>query len=440
MSERLDDAAREETCAGNQFISNYPPYSCWSAEEVPRVHALLATKGDPGVPLGIYVHLPFCRKRCDFCFFKVYTDKNARQIEQYLEAVLAETRDYARRPRVAGRSPDFVYFGGGTPSYLSTTQLEYLFDGMREILPWKAGSEVTFECEPGTLQPQKLEALARLGVTRLSLGIENFDEEILALNNRAHRSKEIFASWEAARAVGFPQINVDLIAGMVGESEENWRSCVEETIRLAPDSVTIYQMEVPYNTTLYRRMEEGHEEVAPVADWATKRRWVDFAFAKLEAAGYHASSAYTLVRGADATFRYRDALWHGADLLGLGVSSFSHLGGLHYQNEHAFEPYVERVARGELPILRAMAPSDEELMIRELVLQMKTGRVSARYFQDKFGIDPRSRFAPILERQRRDGFLEIDGGEIRATRTGLMRIDRLVREYFLPEHQDVRYA
>ncbi len=443
MSESHDERLleeQEETRAGNEFIANYPPFSLWNAEAIPRVYEVLDRKPRSDVPLGIYVHLPFCRKRCDFCFFKVYTDKNSRQITLYLDAVLRELEGLAARPYFAGRRLDFVYFGGGTPSYLSTVQLERLFGGMQAILPWSSVKEVTFECEPGTLQGNKLEALARMGVTRLSFGVENFDEKILELNNRAHRREEIFRAWAVAREVGFPQINLDLIAGMVGETDANWRSTVAETVKLAPDSVTIYQMEVPHNTTIYQHMQEQGEDVAPVADWATKRRWVDYAFHELERVGFEVASAYTVARGRDHGFQYRDALWHGADLAGIGVSSFSHLGGVHYQNEHAFEPYVQRSLAGELPILRALAPSPKELMIREFVLQMKTGHVETGYFQKKFGTDLQREFAPILERHRARGWLELAPGEIRATRAGLLRIDRILRDYFLPEHQDIRYA
>ncbi|MCZ6596312.1 MAG: coproporphyrinogen-III oxidase family protein, partial [Planctomycetota bacterium] len=332
----------------------------------------------------------------------------------------------------------FVYFGGGTPSYLSTTQLRSLFGVMRELIDWEPDAEVTFECEPGTLQMGKLELLHELGVTRLSLGVENFDPGILELNNRAHRAKEIYDVFAAARKVGFAQINIDLIAGMVGETDENWTRCLEETVRLLPDSVTLYQMEVPHNTTLFQRMKDGRTEVAPVADWDTKRRWAAEGFERLEAAGYRVGSAYTAARG-EATFVYRDALWHGADLLGVGVSSFSHVGGVHFQNDLAFESYVRRVEAGEPPLWRGMRLTDDERMVRELVLQMKLGDVDTTYFERKFGVDLPKRFAPQLETHARQGWLSVEGDRIRASRAGLLRIDSLLPDYFLEEHRDARY-
>ena len=369
------DTREEATRVGNYFVSNYPPYSFWKPEHVPAVARTLAQPSPPGVPLGIYVHIPFCRQRCDFCYFKVYTDKNSKEIRRYLEGVRRELALYAPKARFAGRRARFVYFGGGTPSYLSAEQLAELFESVRAVFPWDAVEEVAFECEPGTLSDVKLSELKRLGVTRLSLGVENFDPHVLEINNRAHRAAEIHRTWRAARAAGFEQINIDLIAGMVGETEANWRACVEQTIALAPESVTIYQMEVPYNTTLFQRMREARSEAAPVADWDTKRRWTAEAFARLEQAGYRVGSAYTAARGERTRFVYRDELWRGADLLGIGVSSFSHVGGVHFQNEHEFERYLERVEAGEPPVGRALELGPEERMIREFILQLKLGRV-----------------------------------------------------------------
>src|SRR5439155_19606627 len=164
----------------------------------------------PGTALGLYLHIPFCRKRCKFCYFRVYTDKNARDVEVYLDALVRELELYGRLPCVGGRSLHFVYFGGGTPSYLSAAQLRGLFDRVQALFPWNQAAEVTFECEPGTLQQHKLETLKALSVTRLSLGIENFDDKILEANGRAHLSAEIHRSYEWARDLGFPQINIDL--------------------------------------------------------------------------------------------------------------------------------------------------------------------------------------------------------------------------------------
>jgi len=312
---------------------------------------------------------------------------------------------------------------------------------MKAILPWDAAEEVAFECEPGTLTDHKLKVIRDIGVTRLSLGVENFSDHILEINGRAHRSKEIRRAYNYARELGFPQINIDLIAGMVEETEANWGDCVRQTLELSPDSVTIYQMEIPYNTTIYQEMKAAGKLTAPVADWQTKRQWVDYAFAELEKAGYTVASGYTAVKDPSRTrFIYRDSLWQGADLIGLGVASFSHVGGTHFQNQHEFEPYVAKLREGRLPVCRALTPTADERLIRELVLQFKLGRVSRSYFESKFGVDILKRFEEALATLKDGGFLLLDGDWLRLTRDGLLQVDRLVHEFFLPEHRNTRYA
>lgn len=427
---------RSATLAGNYFISNYPPFSFWTEDQKIEVEVALNSEPVPGTKLGLYHHIPFCRKRCHFCYFRVYTDKNAGEIQAYLDATIREFRSIAQRPLLRDRRPYFVYFGGGTPSYLSARQLTELTDELKAIMPWDDAKEVAFECEPGTLNPGKLTAIKQIGVTRLSLGIENFDDHILEINGRAHRSGEVFKAYERARAEQFDQINVDLIAGMVEETEANWQRNIEQTIALRPDSVTIYQMEIPYNTTIYKEMKAEGKLAAPVADWQTKRRWVKEAFAALESAGYTVGSGYTAVLNPARTkFVYRDELWSGADLVGLGVASFSHAAGVHYQNLTELEPYLAAVNAGELPIKRAFRTSPEERMIREFILQMKLGRVELGYFQEKFGVDIARRFSEQLAHLADEGLLTAADTELRLSRDGLLCVDTLLHEFFLQQHR-----
>ena len=431
----------EATTPGNYFVSNYPPYSFWTPDHVSEAYEALERPAVSGTPLGIYLHIPYCRKRCHFCYFKVYTDPDSGEIESYLDAVIQELDLYSKKAFVSGRRPRFIYFGGGTPSFISSRQLTRLVNAMKSILPWDSAEEITFECEPGTLTEGKLKVIRDLGVTRLSLGIENFDDHLLEINGRAHRSKEVHRAYQFARSIGFPQINVDLIAGMVGETTPNWHDCIRKTIDLGADSVTIYQMEIPYNTTVAREMKVLGQTSAPVADWKTKREWVKYAFSELEAAGYSVASAYTAVRDPSRThFLYRDLLWTGGDMVGLGVASFSHVGGTHFQNRHDLDPYFAALREGTLPLYRALTPTFEERMIRELILQMKLGHLQRDYFQNKFGVDVQQRFAEPLRRLEGQGFVTIDPQSIRLSRDGLLRVDQLLHDFFLPDHRTARYV
>src|SRR5438874_9227263 len=159
---------KKTTEVGSYFVANYPPFSVWSNKHAPDLLAALDRPAKPETKLGLYLHIPFCRKRCKFCYFRVYTDKNSSDVETYSNALVKEVELYSRLNGVGGRLPEFIYFGGGTPSYLSATQLGSLMTRLQKLFPWDRARELTFECEPGTLQQHKLAALKQLGVTRLS--------------------------------------------------------------------------------------------------------------------------------------------------------------------------------------------------------------------------------------------------------------------------------
>jgi oxygen-independent coproporphyrinogen-3 oxidase len=433
--------ATDRTEVGNYFIANYPPFSVWKkdAVEADARPALRAPAGD--VPLGLYLHIPFCRKRCHFCYFRVYTDKNASEVQAYLDVLAREWELYSAQPAIAGRPLNFVYFGGGTPSYISTAQLEGLVRRMDRVSSWRSAEEITFECEPGTLTEGKLRAIRNIGVTRLSLGVENFDDAILEANGRAHRSGEIGRAYDYAQSLGFPQINIDLIAGMLGETDENWAACVRRTIDMAPDSVTVYQMELPFNTTISKNLLTGANAVpTQVAGWPTKRRWVQEAFEALEAAGYTIGSAYTAVKSPAAKFVYRDRLWQGADMVGLGVASFGHVNGVHMQNLDTFEAYCSAIEAGIIPLARGLRPTHEERMIREFVLQLKLGTIRPSYFAEKYGEDVVARYRHQLAELSAEGFLTTAPDRVALTREGLLRVDSLLPRFFKPEHSTVRYT
>jgi oxygen-independent coproporphyrinogen-3 oxidase len=428
------------TEVGSYFVSNYPPFSLWKHENIHEIESVLNAEPEQPVPLGIYLHIPFCRKRCKFCYFRVYTNQNAQAIETYVQSLVKEVELLSELPGVQNRELKLVYFGGGTPSYLSAKQLRSLKERLNQSITWDDADEVTFECEPGTLSQDKVNTLKDIGVTRVSLGIENFNDAILEANGRAHLSPEVHRAYDWIQQADFPQVNVDLIAGMIGEDDENWAMCVDKVLEMAPDNITIYQMELPFNTIISKEIKELGI-TSPIANWATKRRWVNEAFEKLMANGYHISSGNELVKNPETDrFIYRDNLFRGSDLLAVGVSSFGHFQGVHYQNLDQIEDYMETVQSGQLPINRALKPTAHQLLIRELILQMKEGHLNAGEFREKFGVEIREEFSTAFANQEQAGYLTTEGDEITLTRKGLLQVDSLLTEYFEVEHRQVRYT
>ncbi len=429
-----------ETEIGSVFVSNYPPYSFWNEDNLQKSLGALNTAAAPDNTLGLYMHIPFCRKRCKFCYFRVYTDKNSTQIQEYVDALAREVEIYSELPAVKGRPLKFIYFGGGTPSYLSVKHLESLVARVKAVLPWDSAEEVTFECEPGTLSQSKLAAIRGMGVTRLSLGIENFDDFILNENGRAHLSQEIYRVQSWIHELDFEQLNVDLIAGMVGETWNTWKENVQKTIDYDPDSVTIYQMELPFNT-VYTQMLSDDKQKIHVADWQTKREWHQYAMETLQNAGYKMSSAYTMVKAdKQCEFVYRDSVWHGTDMIGAGVAAFGHMNQAHLQNTASWGDYLEPLSQGRLPLKRAFMLSEREQLVREMILQLKLGRIETGYFREKYGQEITNLFEAALQKLAAEGMLAFNDDEIELTPQGLLRVDGLLPEFYDAKYTNARYT
>lgn len=443
------DATKTEV--GSYFISNYPPYSQWNDQSLPEIQAALSqpprVRNGVETPLGLYLHIPFCRKRCKFCYFKVFTQMNAEEIERYVSALSREIELVSQLPIMGGRPFRFVYFGGGTPSFLSVKQLNSLFDRLNQSISWDLAEEVTFECEPGTLSEAKVQTLRERGVTRLSLGVESFSDAILEENGRAHLTKEIHRAWEWIKNANFPNVNIDLISGMVGENWDNWRENIRKAIEMSPESVTIYQMELPFNTVISKDMLQTQQS-APVADWPTKRDWVRYAFDQFQEAGYTVSSAYTVIKDpTKVSFSYRDNLWRGSDLLATGIASFGHASGVHYQNVPEWNNYLGALLdENRLPIGRAFRPSPLQSLIREMILQLKSGHIETSYFVEKYDVDISEHWAAEWSNYVDEGYVRLNRSEdghvesIELTVEGLLRVDGLLPAFFEPQFRGVRYT
>ncbi len=438
------DAA--EPMVGNYFVSTYPPFSCWKSDHVDEVQRVLDAPRDINAeaPLGLYVHVPFCAERCDYCYYRSYAQPTHWQTDRYIAALLAELAIYGASPAVAGRPLDFAYFGGGTPSLLTARQIQRLLDGVHSIFSLSGAREVTFECAPQTATVDRLAVLRDAGVTRISVGVQQLDDKVLAKSGRIHRVDQVRRAYAQIKPFGFAVVNLDLMVGLVGETDDSFFTSLDRIIEMRPMSVTIYLLEIPPNTPLFQALRDHATGDRPLdnppASWDVKRGRLARAFERLEQHGYTVRSAYAAVRDAKlGRFIYQEAQYHGADLLGAGVSSFSYLGGAHYQNHASLEAYLESLSRGQLPHARACLLSEEERMVREFILQLKLGSAGAKYFRDRFGVCLEQRFETPLTEFAERGYLRVDRDAVTLTRDGLLRVDRLIPAFYLPQHRGKTY-
>lgn len=431
----------DEPCAGNYFVSAYPPFSTWTKENVSAVQELLdlPQRSQNATPLGLYLHIPFCAQRCAYCYYLSHADASKQEIGNYVETILREAALYVEKLALAGRRPAFVYFGGGTPTLLTERQLEHLLSDVQRSFPWTEAREVTLESAPKSVTPAKMRIARHLGVTRLSLGTQVFDDRVLRANGRIHLERDIERAYAAVRDAGFDVVNIDLMVGLLGETEASFMRSLERIIDMRPESVTIYQLEIPRNTPLYRALA-GSTLDEPLITWDVKRARLARGFAGLERAGYHVRSAYAAVLDPDRhRFVYQDEQYQGADVLGMGLSSFSYLSGIHFQNTTSMPTYVADVNADRLPLARAYPLNEQERALREFVLQLKLGFVETSGFCAKFGVDALERFAEPLSRLADRAWIELDCDGVRMTREGLLRVDRLIPEFYPAHHRESPY-
>ena len=288
----------------------------------------------------LYVHIPFCARICPYCaFYKDLLDRS--QTGRFCEAIL---RDLDQQCASFALSPETIYFGGGTPTALTTSQLEFLLGGVRERLDLSSLAEWTIEANPGSVSARKAALLRKLGVTRVSLGIQSWDDELLKLLGREHNSQQAEQSFHILRAAGFSNINIDLMFGLPGQTIEQWKSTLEKTIALQPDHISAYCLTYEEDTEFFLRHARGEL----LQDTDADAGFFEMAMSILEDAGYEHYEISNYARPGFSSVHNR-AYWLGKDYLGIGPSAFSTIGMNRSQNVCDYRSYADRVLSGQSP-------------------------------------------------------------------------------------------
>ena len=278
----------------------------------------------------LYLHIPFCARICPYCaFYKELLDRS--QTQRFCDALLHELREYRHLV------PSTIYFGGGTPTALSTSQLELLLSGFHEQLDLSQLVEWTFEANPGSVSPRKAKALRKFGVNRISLGVQSWDDELLKLLGREHNARQAGESFRILRAAGFANINVDLMFALPGQTRAQWRTTLEKTISLQPEHISTYCLTYEEDTEFFRRHARGEF----ISDNDVDAELFEMTMSILSAGGY---KHYEISNYAKPGFTsvHNQAYWSGQDYLGIGPSAFSTIGMWRWQNVCNYREYIER--------------------------------------------------------------------------------------------------
>src|SRR5437667_10844921 len=288
----------------------------------------------------IYVHIPFCARICPYCaFYKDLLDRS--QTWRFCEAVL---RDLDLQRAHFAISPSTIYFGGGTPTALTTAQLEFLLEGFRRRIDLSSVEEWTMEANPGSVSARKAAVLKKFGVNRISLGVQSWDDHLLKLLGREHNAQQAEHSFHLLRAAGFSNINIDLMFGLPGQTIEQWRLTLQKTIAFQPDHISAYCLTYEEDTEFFLRYARGEFCQDSDAD----AEFFEMTMSTLENAGYEHYEISNYARPELSSVHNR-AYWLGKDYLGIGPSAFSTVGMRRWQNVCDYRTYIDRVFSGQSP-------------------------------------------------------------------------------------------
>jgi len=361
----------------------------------------------------LYFHIPFCPRLCPYCSFYVETSMRTKS-RAFLDALLAEVRIHAAAYSI---EPETIYFGGGTPSMLSIGEIEYLLGGIRDCLPLSGLREWTFEVNPATVSPAKAARLRALGVDRISMGAQSWDDAILKTLGRAHTAEQAAATYQTLCEAGFDNINLDLMFATPGQTRDQWRDSLRRTIALAPAHISAYCLTYEEDTRYFERLQAGEFLRDDERDAAMFEDAMDL----LCDAGY-AQYEISNYAGPGRASLHNFGYWNGDDYLGFGPSAFSTVGARRWQNVPDSAAYAARIAAS------GHAVSFEEIVSEKT----RTGENLAFGLRTDRGI-PAQAAAPwdaeLLE-MRTLGLLESSDGRLRLTRRGKLMADS-VAEIFV---------
>lgn len=376
------------------------------------------------------MHIPFCVSKCHYCDFVSYglrsSDVQEQDMESYLSALIKEAKLYEKRLLLSGAGVTSLYIGGGTPTCLTGGQLCYLLKSLQALFTLTAGVEITVEGNPGTLDKKKLQDLRRCGCSRLSLGVQSFDRHELKVLGRIHSPRDVYNTFKLAREAGFENISIDLMYGLPGQDLAGWRRNLQAAVKLGPEHISLYQLNIEKGTPFYRALTKGlMTEFKQETALLMYEEAIDF----LASAGYGHYEISNFARPGQESI-HNKLYWRHQEYLGLGAGASGYLERVRYTNIPGLEAYQEAVLMGRRPVQEEEI-IDESLAMSEMMflgLRLLQGVDKERFLQ-LFDITVSERYGVEIAKLKKLGLLEESRTHIYLTKKGLPLANAVFMEF-----------
>jgi oxygen-independent coproporphyrinogen III oxidase len=381
---------------------------------------------------GLYLHIPFCLSKCPYCGF--YSILQPGLVEAFIHALLEEIIYTATQnpPLPPGERDgvradlgnfDTVYFGGGTPSLLKPVHLENILKHINTYFKLSPEYEITFEINPDDHDLEYFKNLFSLGINRLNLGVQSFDEEILRFLGRRHTGSQARKAIEQARRVGFKNIGLDLIYGLPGQDIDSWLETLETALAYSPEHLSCYELTIEENTPFALELQKGF---FALPDEETQRDFFIRTSEFLEAKGYIHYEVSNFARREEYLSRHNQKYWDHTPYLGFGPSAHSFDGARRWWNHRSVEKYIVGIEKGALPIESFEDLTMEQRMLEQIYFGMRTKKgIGLKRFRMEFSVDLEIEKAKTLSLFKEEGLITVQNGVLSPTRAGLAVADRL---------------
>lgn len=373
---------------------------------------------------GIYIHIPFCDTKCGYCDFYSITNHSNR--EKFVELLLSEMALYAKAPFIT-QPFDTIYFGGGTPSLLTPSELELIFNTLHTLFPIDPNCEITLEANPGTLDNEKLNFYSHAGINRLSMGVQSFDDDELKMLNRLHNSNEAIASVEKARKAGITNISIDLIFALPKQGMERWRKNLDQAFALQTEHISAYNLIFEEGTPFYKALLNG--SIKKKSD-EEELRFFSETMEQFTRQGYIQYEVSNYARSVEYFSRHNYKYWNHTPYLSFGPSAHSFWNNKRWSNVRALSKYLKMLEKGAIPSDFSEELKDETLIFETIMLGLRTEKgIALSAFKKRFNIDFMTRFSTLNKNLSAVGYAKKKGDYFKLTTKGLTICDEIIPQY-----------